>query len=285
MTTPTRKRTTSPAFQFYPKEFLSSAKVIAMTATERGVYITLLSIQWLDGSLPDDLAALARLVGINAKAFAKMWPHNLARCFTARHGGRLVNERLERERKKQAEFRQKQATNAAKGWDSRKDATASPPHQSGNALRSPISDLQSPISDLQSADTQSAPVVNDPHQGLPLDRWFAELHGAYPSKAVSRGPLTEQAFMRAVLGHGTPEVTFTVMLANLASQKRGAQFLAGKVPRLDRWLTEGLWEQRHDTPADDQAPDPKHWATCTHTPKCASLKQCIDLEREARVNA
>jgi len=69
----------------------------------------------------------------------------------------------EYERKKQAEFRQKQATNAEKRWDNQKDATASPPQQSGNALQSPISDLRSPVSDLQSADgrptARQAPIV------------------------------------------------------------------------------------------------------------------------------
>lgn len=82
----------------------------------------------------------------------------------------------------------------------------------------------------------------------PLDRWFNELHAAYPQKSVSRGHLTEQAFCAAVLSHGTPLATFTAMLYNLETQKRGAQWLAGKIPRLDRWLDGGLWEQQHDAP-------------------------------------
>ena len=135
----------SPAFQFYPKEFLSSSKVIAMSATERGAYITLLSVQWLDGSLPNDLPALARLSGVAPKPFARMWPHNLARCFVLRNG-RFVNERLERERKKQAEYRQRQASNSAKAWDSRKHGSGVASHATANALllrtASPISDLQ-----------------------------------------------------------------------------------------------------------------------------------------------
>lgn len=94
-------------------------------------------------------------------------------------------------------------------------------------------------------------VANGSEGGLggtdpPLDLWFNELHGAYPLKAVSRGLLTQQAFMQAVLRHGTPGVTFAVMLTNLETQKRGRQFLSGKIPRLDRWLAEGLWEQQHD---------------------------------------
>lgn len=91
-------------------------------------------------------------------------------------------------------------------------------------------------------------VGSDLKKEKPFDQWFGQLHAAYPPKSVSRGPLAEQAFVRALVSHGTPEATFTVMLLNLDTQKRGAQWLSGKVPRLDRWLSEGLWEQRHDAP-------------------------------------
>ncbi len=105
----------APAFQFYPKEFLSSSKVIAMTATERGVYITLLSMQWLDGSVPADMSALARLVGMRTSALTKLWKANLSRCFEE-HDGRLVNARLEEARQSQTEFRQRQSNAAASRW-------------------------------------------------------------------------------------------------------------------------------------------------------------------------
>lgn len=82
----------------------------------------------------------------------------------------------------------------------------------------------------------------------PLDAWFNDLHAAYPAKARSRGYVTEQAFVRAVTSQGDPLKTLRLMVFNLESQKRGSQWLSGKVPRLDRWLSEGLWEQRHDAP-------------------------------------
>lgn len=133
----------SPAFQFYPKEFLSSSKVMAMSMTERGIYITLLATQWLDGHLPADHAALARLVGVPLRQFERMWPHNLDRCFVAK-GDRLVNVRLEQERTKQALFRRRQSDAAASRWDKSGDATASERHSRKDALHTAISDLQSP---------------------------------------------------------------------------------------------------------------------------------------------
>jgi uncharacterized protein YdaU (DUF1376 family) len=92
-----------PAFQFYPKEFLSSSKVMAMTLTERGAYITLLSVEWLDGSLPTSAAELARILGLSVARFQKLWRGLLASCFVERNG-RLVNDRLERVRAELAAY-------------------------------------------------------------------------------------------------------------------------------------------------------------------------------------
>ncbi len=83
----------------------------------------------------------------------------------------------------------------------------------------------------------------------PLGLWLTQLRQTYPPKALSSGYATESAFAAAVLSRGTPSVTFGVMMLNLDSQKRGSQWLSGKVPRLDRWLSLGLWEQHHDGPA------------------------------------
>ena len=161
----TSKLTKSPAFQFYPKEFLSSSKVIAMSATERGAYITLLSVQWLDGSLPNDLPALARLAGVAVRPFIRMWPHNLGRCFTLKNG-RFMNERLERERKKQAEYRARQAEHGAKGGRPKalthgKGSGFETESQTEAEKRFPISDLRTAISDLQSTkrDVRQSPII------------------------------------------------------------------------------------------------------------------------------
>lgn len=148
---PTSKFTRSPAFQFYPKEFLSSSKVIAMTATERGIYITLLSMQWLDGSLPDDLPALARLTGVNQKQFTRMWPHNLARCFAVKNG-RLVNPRLEDVRREQVAYRKRQADNGAKGGRPSGKGLGSSGEASAIATESPSS-ASAPVSASSSAGT------------------------------------------------------------------------------------------------------------------------------------
>lgn len=119
MATPTFKRTTSPAFQFYPKDFLSSSKVMRMSLTERGAYITLLSHCWLDGSLPANVAELARLLGVREPQFARMWKGPLCECFIEKDG-RLTNPRLDDERRKQLDYRRRQSDRGKQGGRPRK---------------------------------------------------------------------------------------------------------------------------------------------------------------------
>lgn len=111
----TPQRNTSPAFQFYPKDFISSSKVQRMSLTERGIYICLLSHCWLDGSLPDDVGYLARLVGMRQPQFARLWASSpLHECFVSRQG-RLTHSRLDEERRKQSEYRRRQSDNGKLG--------------------------------------------------------------------------------------------------------------------------------------------------------------------------
>jgi uncharacterized protein YdaU (DUF1376 family) len=126
----------SPAFQFYPKDFLTSPKVRKMSHAERGVYITLLALCWLDGSLPAEPAHLATELHIPLKQFSRMWAGPLSQCFVERDG-RLVNERLEHERQKQDKFRRRQSDAATKRWESHGNATALPSlSHAGNATAS-----------------------------------------------------------------------------------------------------------------------------------------------------
>ncbi len=127
----------SPAFQFYPKDFLTDSHVIAMRLQERGAYITLLCLCWLDGSIPADEAALARLCNVPLVAFRKIWPA-LAPCFAAAEE-RLIQPRIERERQKQNHYRALKAAAGRQGGrpkaegkqkPSRRQANKSPPSSS-----------------------------------------------------------------------------------------------------------------------------------------------------------
>lgn len=114
--------TKSPAFQFYPSDFLSDVNVVAMSLQERGAYITLLCFCWIQGSLPRDVARLARLCGVPLATFRKIWPA-LETCFRdAELTDRLRHPRLDRERVKQAAYRQQQSERGRLGGRPRKAA-------------------------------------------------------------------------------------------------------------------------------------------------------------------
>lgn len=99
----------APAFQFYVNEWLGSTKIALMTPAQEGGYIRLLAVAWNapDCGLPDDDTQLARLSRLGDE-----WLNGAStlvrECFFSK-SGRLFNQRLLCERKKQAEWRKKSA--------------------------------------------------------------------------------------------------------------------------------------------------------------------------------
>lgn len=130
----------SPAFQFYPKDFL--AVVMTWKADERGAYISLMSKCWVDGSLPNDPAELADIAAMSRGRFDAVWQSRLAKRFRVLEDGQLVEVELEKRQREQAEYREKKSKAGKKGAEAKwaKD---------GSAI------------DLPLADEQQVPVAND----------------------------------------------------------------------------------------------------------------------------
>ena len=113
----------SPAFQFYPKDYQSDEAVRLMSHEERGIYLDLLCAEWLEKSIPSDPRLLARLVGITPRKMAKAW--EIIRSKFAPHpsgNGRLIHPRLEDERAKQSEWREKSSKGGLKSAELRRQA-------------------------------------------------------------------------------------------------------------------------------------------------------------------
>lgn len=122
----------SPAFQIYVNDFLGSAKVAMMDADQVGAYVLLLFLDWQEGGFAYDETHLAKWCRLSRLRFRKSWPA-LSLCFVE-HDGRYWNPRLERERAKQAAWREKcrkgaDITNAKRGAIA--DATA---HSTADAV-------------------------------------------------------------------------------------------------------------------------------------------------------
>jgi uncharacterized protein YdaU (DUF1376 family) len=107
----------SPAFQFYPKEFLMDGNVAGMSLQERGAYITFLCYCWQEGSLPMDQGRLAQMVGTPLKAFLRFWPA-VRVCFSEQDG-RYIHRRLEKEREKQTLHRERASSKGRAGAQAR----------------------------------------------------------------------------------------------------------------------------------------------------------------------
>jgi len=117
----------APAFQFYASDFLSDLNVTTMTMAQRGMYITLLAYEWIEGSLPSDLLKIRILCG-NHPDFDSDW-QVVMNCFIERDG-RLYNNRLETERGNMIAYRERMSANGKKGaktrWQSHSKAIAKP---------------------------------------------------------------------------------------------------------------------------------------------------------------
>ena len=82
----------SPAFQFYPGDYLSSQRVSLMTLEEEGAYIRLLCYCWKHGHIPSDPIQLAHLIG---KGATVKLATKVSKMFTDKGGSRLVHDKLE----------------------------------------------------------------------------------------------------------------------------------------------------------------------------------------------
>ena len=111
-----KEKNKPPAFQFYPKDWLSDADVICMTFAQKGAYITLLCYCWLEGQLPNNDDYIRKLLG-NVPKWKSLW-NGIKHKFEV-EGDFLVQPRLEYERMKQEEYRKKKSVAGKKGMEKR----------------------------------------------------------------------------------------------------------------------------------------------------------------------
>jgi uncharacterized protein YdaU (DUF1376 family) len=134
----------APAFQFYPDQWLASQRVQMMTLEEEGAYIRLLGFCWKHGSIPADPEQAARLIGKGASATLATVVLSM---FLPGDAGRLIHDRLEHERIKQAAWREKSAAGGRKSGAVRSKGgsrVVKPPYEPKGNIPSSVSGLQSP---------------------------------------------------------------------------------------------------------------------------------------------
>lgn len=229
----------SPAFQFYADDFL--AGTLDLSQEEVGAYIRLLCHQWNRGSIPVETEKQQRLAGgsVSVDVLAK---------FRMVDGSGLVNERLERERAKQAEFRQMQREKGLLSAKARKNqprfnhgstavGTAGQPNGQPNTQpegNSPASSLQPPN------DTPKPP------RGQPVEpESFIAFWNAYPKKVAK--PMALKSWLRIAPN----EDTVTQIIQDVTKRKASEDWTKdqGKyIPNPSTYLNNQRWTDLFEIP-------------------------------------
>lgn len=163
----------APAFQFYPADFLVG--VAGMSHEEIGIYIKMLSYQWLKGGLPSDEKVLRKLLNTR-----RVVSQIVLEKFALTGDGVLQNTRLEKERAKQEDWRNKSAEGGRKSAESRSQRKEDGQNggKGGSTTLQPNRLNQTPT--LQSSSSSSSSDKNTPLP--PEGDGFAEFWQAYPRK-------------------------------------------------------------------------------------------------------
>jgi uncharacterized protein YdaU (DUF1376 family) len=170
----------SPSFQFYPADWISDEKVIAMSMAGEGCYIRLLSHCWREGSIPADRSAIVLL----CKGYDGPGIDEALTCFVpSRKHGRLINKRAELERKKQENFRKLKQDAGLRGANSRW-------HPHGNRIPSAMANDGSSSSSSSSSSTSIKNKEKEGQTAAPFDQLFIEFWNAYPKKVHKKASRT-----------------------------------------------------------------------------------------------
>lgn len=132
----------SPAFQFYPKDFLSDGRTMMMPNDVLGIYVRLLCFDWVDDGLPDDTDLWRRLVAFEEPTddigYGRTWEEVVSwvEHMFVRHPNKahhVTNPRLQTEREGQAERREKRAEAGRESGRIRKSRTIPQGSSTNNA--------------------------------------------------------------------------------------------------------------------------------------------------------
>lgn len=278
-----RQKEDSPCFQFYPRDYLSSSRVAQMTLEQEGAYIRLLAAQWLDGSIPASVPALARMCKSTARAMQRLWDGwteektqdvvpGLSECFVSAPGltGRLINERLEHERAEQKARKRERAESGKRGARARWVDGSAMAQPSVTDSTTPANDTPEPLakdglSFSSSLSFASSPSAHSPAASESDDSgWlngFEQIWAAAPLGMKECGEPAAQHACFIAFRHGTLRVdgapppargrsrTVSEVVVNLAAWERSRRWQEGFRPHLDKFLQQARF-------LVDPAPEP-----------------------------
>lgn len=160
----------SPAFQWYPRDILSSARVQQMSLAEEGAYRRLLDYCWLNGSVPADPTRAARLIGKGATVkmaglVLSMFQSN------PNDPSTLIHDRLEQERIRQDANREKKRLAANTRWKADEPERADSEHP--QSTRNADADADAMQAQCPSSSPSSSLATKD--KRVSRDKWLEDL--------------------------------------------------------------------------------------------------------------
>jgi len=133
----------APAFPFYAADWLADLKMSLAGHEAKGVFVDLLCFAWREGGLPTDEVSLAEICRLHLNRFRPVWKKIGDRFVHDSSTNRLVSARMEAERKRQEDKREKNTRAAKVRWDAHANASVS--HVQDQSGRSaPASETHSP---------------------------------------------------------------------------------------------------------------------------------------------
>lgn len=246
----------SPAFQFYPKDFLTDAKVIIMPPEIRGLYITLLCIDWLEDGFPkEQMLPLSGFVRhdqngnlrdelSHSSAIAQLSP-----CFMAHPSkvGYLTNPRLRKERIGQEHRRLERVESGKKGaiskWNRDLPRMALPSSCHGSAILLPMAqpmanDGSSSSSTPSSSDPKNFNIIPKKVLSIDLQNIVIKSMPPNPEASVRDVEQTLQSIERIIEKVEPPKDDLMIIAESWLSKPNGTEpwektnsyMLAGRRP-------------------------------------------------------
>ena len=220
-----RKNGRPPAFMFYAGDFLSDSKVLTMTMPQRGMYISLLASEWLEGSLLNDTRTLKAICGQHPN-FEEDW-EIVKQCFYE-EDGRLYNKRLELERTEQSKRAEKNSKNgklgAMKRWNKKDDS---------EAIAMPLPSIEKEI------EIEHKKIKKDNNIKTYLEEFENEFWSAYPRRDNKKRAKDKYVQLRK---SGTDKNVIINGLKSYIKQWRNAGTEREFIPMASTWLHQERFE-------------------------------------------
>ena len=174
------------SYPWYVADWRGSETRLTLNSSAKYIFRELLDQMWIEGSIPDDMAAMARIAAVELKEFKAAWP-SLEGKFLI-EGGRVTHWRVLEKRPKLQGWANSRVKGGVTGGTTKARNKAKPVAIASRNLE------VNPLPPL----TLTLPSEDPPTPLFDLEAAFEELWDAYPAKGRTRKPMSQGYYVEAV---------------------------------------------------------------------------------------